>query len=163
MLPLKPDSCYQEGTAFDIHLHHIPFAVFLRNYNVDSRTRNMALCHIYHTTADTICLRHSLGSCSTCVVYHSLESRYTCTYVIRCLMLRSLLLLVVPACVPRMSILPNWRVLISSHCSTFLLQELLFPLYKICTLHLMKYSNFPPLTRSILRYSAWCLLPSRNM
>ena len=59
--------------------------------SVDSGTRNMEPCHIYHTTADTNCLRHSLGGCSTCAVYHSLASMYTCMYVIRRAMLRSLL------------------------------------------------------------------------
>ena len=41
--------------------------------------------------ADTVCLRYSLGVCSTSAVYYSFASIYECTYVTRCAMLRSLL------------------------------------------------------------------------
>ena len=123
--------------------------------SVDSGTLNIAACHIYHTTADTICLIHSRGRCSTCAVYHSFESKYVCTNVIRCAMLRSLLYARL-ACVRTMTV-----TLVQLACANFFYcvlqfysKNCYFPLYRVFPLHHMRCPNCLPLRHSIFRYSA---------
>jgi hypothetical protein len=88
-------------------------------------------------------------------VYHMFESKYDCTYVMRCAML-SCLLYARLACVRTMVVtLVQLASADFFYCvPQFLLQELLFPLYRVFPFHHMRCPNCLPLRHSIFRYSA---------